>query len=142
MSEEKLRVASILLFVKAFIMELDDKQIRCKPVQKILKQINKFIRTVNTKEDKALLSKVSNGSWDYACDTGDMIDVYVSAVVSYLIHSKYESLIVEMSGLSLKAVDTLFEMSRSSIPIRHRISNRNLANTCIQSINRSVYLNT
>jgi hypothetical protein len=141
-SEEKLRVATILLFVKAFVMEMDSRDIRIKPAQKLLKQINKFIRTVNNPKDKEILGKVSNVAWDRVCDTGEMVDVYVTAIISYLLHSKYEDLIVDMSGISLKVVDTLFEMSRSSIPIRHRISNRDLANTCIKDINREIYLNT
>lgn len=143
MNEEKLRAASIGLFMKALIVELIEPT---KPMNESANKINirvgKYInKYFKTKEQQELLSTVVNRAWDKACDIGEFRVLSVATLCMEMYDSAYRDLIEKELKITAKLVQHFYNASRGEAGLRVKIDSKAVTKTCLECINKSIYDN-
>lgn len=139
MDDKTLRVATVGLFWRALIAELDDTYKSTEAVSKICNANKRYVRKhFRTKEQQEVLDTIANEAWDMACDTGELVDVLVSSVVLFMFDSRYRQ-DLEDGGMNQKYIQTFFNAHRQSSGLKLKLANKELADVCLQCINKSIY---
>jgi hypothetical protein len=140
MTESKLRLATITLFMRALLDELDDRLLRTEHVLKIQKRCKKYVSSnFKTQEDKDLLATIANESWDNACDIGEVKEVAVSTLVLKLFDSAYRYELESKVGINAKHIQKLYNASSERSTLSTKINSKEVANASIKHINKSIY---
>lgn len=141
MNEEKLRAASIGLFMKALIVELIEPT---KPMNESANKINirvgKYVnKHFKTKEQQELLSTVVNRAWDKACDIGEFRVLSVATLCMEMYDSQYRDLIEKDLKITGKLVQHFYNACRNEAGLRVKIDSKAVTKHCLECINKEIY---
>lgn len=141
MSEEKLRVASIGLFMKALIVELIEPNKRMnESANKINIRVGKYInKHFKTKADQEQLASVVNRAWDKACDIGEFKVLSVATLCMEMYDSSYQELIEKELKITGKLIQNFYNACRNEAPLRVKIDSKAVTKTCLECINKAIY---
>lgn len=138
--EQKLRLATISLFIRALIDELETKHLKSDYVIKICNRSKKYVnKSFKTKEEKALLDKVANESWDMACNVGEIKTIAIAPTVLKLFDSAYRDELEKKVGFNPKHFEKLYNAFIDSSTLSIKIASRDVANESIKIINKVIY---
>ena len=139
--EDKLRIASITLFIRAFLGELEGRDRSKASVVSIGKCCRKYVAKHFKKDspEAYLLADIANGAYDDACNLSEMKDIHVTALVVSLFDSKYRDMLEKEVNINPKHIQSLYNSARDNIGLKARISNDEIAKWCIQCINKRIY---
>lgn len=141
MSEEKLRAASIGLFMKTLIVELIEPT---KPMNSSANKINvrvgKYVnKHFKTKEEQELLAKVVNRAWDKACDLGEFKVLSVATLCIEMYDSPYREVIEDELKITGKLVQHFYNACRNEAGLRVKIDSKAVTKHCLECINKAIY---
>lgn len=141
MSEEKLRAASIGLFMKALIVELIEPNMRTnKSANKINTRVGKYInKHFKTKDEQEQLTSIVNRAWDKACDIGEFKVLSVATLCMEMYDSSYRELIEKELKITSKLVQNFYNACRNEAPLRVKIDSKGVTKTCLECINKAIY---
>ncbi len=141
MSEEKLRAATIGLFMKALIVELIEPNKRMnESANKINIRIGKYInKHFKTKEQQETLGKIANGAWDKAADIAEFKILSVATLCMEMYDSPYRDLIENELKITSKLVQNFYNACRGESPLRVKIDSKVVTKQCLECINKSIY---
>jgi len=140
MTESKLRLATIALFMRALLDELDPQLLRTDYVMKIQNRCKKYVvNNFKTQQDKDLLATIANESWDTSCDIVEVKEVAVSTLVLKLFDSAYRDELESKVGINAKHIQKLYNASSECSSLSTKINSRDVANESIRNINKCVY---
>jgi hypothetical protein len=140
MDETKLRVASITLFIRALIDELEPKEKARKSATAICSRGKQYVRkTFTTEADQALLSEIANNAYDDACTLSEMKDISVSTLVMCMFDSRYRPILEKEAKLNMKHFQSLYDGFRQNTSLKLKLSNHHIASWCLECINKRIY---
>ena len=141
MNEEKLRAATIGLFMKALIVELIEPNKRInKSANAINIRVGKYInKHFKTKEQQSQLERIANRSWDKACDIGEFKVLSVATLCMEMYDSPYRELLEKELKITAKLVQNFYNACRGEAPLRVKIDSKAVTKTCLECINKAVY---
>ena len=141
MSEEKLRAATIGLFMKALIAELIEPN---KPMNKsamaIMVRVGKYVnKHFKTQEDQKQLEWIANRSWDKACDSGEFKVLSVATLCMEMYDSSYRELIEKELKITAKLIQNFYNACRGESNLRVKIDSKAVTKHCLECINKAIY---
>lgn len=141
MSEDKLRVAAIGLFMKALIIELIENNKRLNTsATKITIRVGKYVRKhFKTIAQQELLEKITNTAWDRACDMGEVKELSVATLCLEMYNSPYKTLIEKELGLKAGLFQNFYNATRSESGVWVKIDSKAVTKHCLECINKSIY---
>lgn len=141
MTQDKLRAASIGLFMKALIVELLEKNKRQNESADIIaRRVGKYVRKhFKTKADQDLLAKIANGAWDMACDISEFRELSVATLCMELYDSVYREIIEKELKLKGKLFQNFYNATRSESGLKVKIDSKAVTKDCLECINKCIY---
>lgn len=144
MSEEKLRIASIGLFMKALIVEIIEPNKRMnESANKINIRVGKYInKHFKTRAEQDQLARIVNRAWDKACDIGEFKVLSVATLCMEMYDSQYREQIENDLKITHKLVQNFYNACRNEAPLRVKIDSKAVTKTCLECINKAIYDDT
>jgi len=140
MTETKLRLATIVLFIRSLLDELEPELLRTEYVGKMQKRCKKYVsNNFKTQQDKDLLATIANESWDMSCNMSEIKEVTVSTLVLKLFDSAYRDELESKVGINAKHITKLYNATSACSTISTKIQSRDVANESIKNINKCIY---
>ncbi|MCI4438042.1 MAG: hypothetical protein JHC33_14650 [Ignisphaera sp.] len=140
MTENKIRLATIVLFIRSLLDELEPNLLRTEYVSKIQKRCKKYVsNNFKIQQDKDLLATIANESWYISCSISEIKEVTVSTLVLKLFDSAYRDELESKVGINAKHILKLYNATSDCSTLSTKIQSKNVANESIKNINKCIY---